>query len=95
MRYQSLPKPTHDSADMGQVATNLVKWHRKHKDACDHTPLVYIDKLMDALLAGQSGFTIRDVVAELLELVPDLSEHEAFSLARTKFMGIGMDTDLN
>lgn len=94
MRYQSHPKPNHDGADMGQLAATVVKWHRKHREACDHTPLAYIDKLMEALLAGESGMTIRDVVADLIELVPDLSESEAFSLARTKFLGIGMDADL-
>lgn len=94
MRYQTTATAQHDAADMSQLAATVVKWHRKHKDACDHTPLAYIDKLMEALLAGQTGITIRDVVADLIELVPDLSESEAFSLARTKFLGIGMDADL-
>lgn len=84
-----------DAASLAELAAAVVTLHRKHKEACDHTPLAYIDKLMDTLLAGQTGFTIRDVVADLLEMVPDLSEHEAFSLARTKFLGIGMDADLN
>ena len=94
MFYQSTDKSQYDVSDVEKLAVNVVKWHRKHKDACDHTPLAYIDKLMEALLAGQTGITIRNVVADLLDLVPDLSEREAFSLARTKFLGIGLDTDL-
>lgn len=95
MHLQSTSTAPHDVTDMGQLATTVVKWHRKHKEACDHTPLAYIDKLMDALLVGHTGFTIRNVVTELLNLVPNLSENEAFSLARTKFLGIGLDADLN
>lgn len=94
MRFQSPNKAPYDAGEISQLAATVVMWHRKHKEACDHTPLAYIDQLMGAILAGQTGITIRDVVIDLLDLVPDLSEKEAFSLARTKFLGIGLDTDL-
>lgn len=94
MSIETLTKPTNDLAEMSQIATKAVKWYRKHLEACDQMPLTYIDKLLDALLAGKTGLTIRDAVTDLLDMVPDLSQAQAFSLAQTKFLGIGLDDDL-
>lgn len=92
MIYYSPETSASGSDEMACIAANAIMWHRKHSDACDRMPLAYIDKLMDALLAGKQQ-TVREVACELLELVPDLSEEQAFCLARTKFLGIGLDSE--
>lgn len=94
MRFQLSKKIEHKGEELGEIAATVVRWHRRHKETYAHTPLAYLDQLMDALLSEQPNMTIRDVAADLQNLVPDLSENEAFVLACTKFRGFGLDTDL-
>lgn len=63
-----------------------------HLQALERSSLAYIDKLMDALLTSPRR-TVREVANDLLDMVPDLSEHDAFCLARTKFLGVGLDSE--
>lgn len=73
------------------VADNFVCAHALHSQALERSSLAYIDKLMDALLTSPQR-TVREVANDLLDMVPDLSERDAFCLARTKFLGVGLDS---
>ncbi|OYU00707.1 MAG: hypothetical protein CFE36_14435 [Sphingomonadaceae bacterium PASS1] len=91
---QDLNPSTHMLAEMNGVASNFVEWHRKHSEAYNSAPLLYIDALIDALVAANQGNTARDAVAELLQVMPGMTENQAFSVALTKFPGINLDSTI-
>lgn len=74
------------------IAGNYVCAHTLHLQALERSSLAYIDKLMDALLTSPRR-TVREVANDLLDMVPDLSEGDASCLARTKFLGVGLDSE--
>ena len=81
-----------DTLKLGIIADNFVSSHALHVQALERESLAYIDNLMDALLTSPHR-TVREVVNDLLDMVPDLSERDALCLARTKFLGVGLDAE--
>jgi hypothetical protein len=78
--------------DLSTIAENFVDAHVRHREALERSSLAYLDRLMDALQTSPQR-TVREIANDLLDVVPDLSEREAFSLVRAKYLGIGLDSE--
>lgn len=75
---------------LAETANDIVKAHRHHAIALKACPLTYLDELMDQL-AQDAGKSVREIATELHRLVPSLGFQDAISVARTKFLGLGLD----
>ena len=73
------------------IASDFVSAHYLHGQALKTSRLVYLHELMDAI-ATSNGGTVREIVTELLDMVPDITEEEAFALARVKYHELNLDT---
>jgi hypothetical protein len=89
MDHNTANRTGQEHAELGRIATNAVKWHTKHLEACDRKPLVYIDELLDALMADRSCITLHELASDLLVMVPYLTECQALGLVRLKFVELG------
>ena len=73
------------------IAGDFAMTHYLHSQAMKTSRLLYLNELFDAV-AIWSGGTVREIVTALLDMVPRLTEEEAFALASVKYHNLSLDS---
>lgn len=73
------------------IADDFAMTHHLHSHALKESRLQYLDKLLDAIAIWHGG-TVREIVTNLSDMVPKLTEEEAFALAKVKYHNLSLDS---